>query len=114
MLAKKLKIRTLLRQRNYIEEQLNQIGNNEEVDPDYCHIGHIFQENIEYFKKEGFEITRVESDMFTAMAEGAPVYLFIPKDDIVLNKEEIKEAERYAEADELLRRGFSSHSSYSS
>ncbi|MBQ2835882.1 MAG: hypothetical protein IJE68_03510 [Clostridia bacterium] len=99
MLAKDIKIKTLLRQRAFIEEQLSSASDsrNEDGDPAYCYTGYIYPENIEYFKNEGFDVTRVKSDMLTAARKGLPSYLFTPNNDIELGMNDMQDAEELLE-----------------
>ncbi len=98
MLAKELKIKFLRRQREFIEKQLSH-ASKEDGDTSYRFVGHVYPEVIEYFEKEGFIVTKVESDMLTMVTKGLPVYLFIVG-DIKLSDEEMKEAESYYEPEE--------------
>ncbi len=98
MLAKEIKIKTLRRQREFIEKQLN--ASKGDGDTAYRFVGHVYPEVIEYFEKEGFIVTKVESDVLNMMSRGLPVYLFIVG-DIKLSDEEMKEAESYYEPEEF-------------
>ena len=95
MLAKELKIKTLKQQREFIKEQLKQIpAGRKDGDTSYRYVGYIHPEVIEYFENEGFVVTRIKSDLLTAMAKGLPVYLFTVG-NIKLTEEELKQAEEY-------------------
>jgi len=95
MLAKENKIRTILKQRSIIEDELSQLSSRN-GDPSYRYEGYIYKENIEYFEKQGYKVVLVESDILKAMLKGRPVYFFTPNDEIInLNEEEMKEAEKY-------------------
>ena len=95
MLAKDIKIKTILRQRAFIAEQLLQSGEskNRDGDPAYQYSGHIYPENIEYFENEGYDVTPVKSDMLTAMLKGLPIHIFTPKEDIELGMNDMQDAE---------------------
>ena len=76
MLAKELKIKTLKKQREFIEEQLSLADTRKDGDTSYTFVGHIYPEVIKYFEEEGFVVTRVpHSDMLTAATKGTPVDL---------------------------------------
>ena len=99
MLAKELKIKTLKQQREFIKEQLKQIpAGRKDGDTSYRYVGYIHPEVIEYFENEGFVVTRIKSDLLTAMAKGLPVYLFTVG-NIKLTEEELKQAEAYQAED---------------
>ena len=55
-LAKKIKIRTIFVQRNFIIKMLEKLAKSIEGDCTLNYLGHLYPENIEYFKKEGFDI----------------------------------------------------------
>ena len=94
MLAKEIKIRTIKQQREIIKEAINNIASYKgDGDSAYIYVGHVYPENIEYFKSEGFEVTKLESDLLIAFAKGMPVYLFTIRDDVVLTEEEMQQAE---------------------
>ena len=95
MLAKDIKVKTLLRQRTFIEELLTKLGNSKNRDghPAYSYIGYVYPENIEYFENEGFDVTLVKSDLLTADLKGLPLHVFIPKEDIELGMNDMQEAE---------------------
>ena len=95
MLAKDIKVKTLLRQRDYIEKELSKAGDskNRDGDPTYTYCGCIYPENIEYFENEGFDIALVKSDMLTAALRGHRLYLFTPKEDIELGMNDMQDAE---------------------
>ena len=95
MLAKEVKIKTLKRQREFIEEKLMKISTSQnDGDSSYSYVGYVYPEVIKYFEDEGFVVTPVKSEMVTAMAKGRPVYLFTVG-DIKLSEEELKQAEEY-------------------
>ena len=105
MLAKELKIKTLKKQREFIEKQLtNRVKFEEDGNASYSYIGCIYPEVKEYFEKEGFEVTLVNSDMALAMSRGVPVYVFTIKDDIKLSDEEMQEAEAYVQDIDEIRK----------
>lgn len=94
MLAKELKIKTLKKQREFIKNQLSHADVRKDGDTAYPYVGHIYPEVIEYFESEGFIVTKVESDLLTALTKGMPIYIFVVG-DVKLTKEEIQEAEAY-------------------
>lgn len=94
MLAKELKIKTIKKQREFIKKQLSHADTRKDGDTAYRYVGHIYPEVIAYFESEGFIVTKVESDMMTAMTKGLPTYLFVVG-DVKLTEEELKEAEAY-------------------
>ena len=95
MLAKEIKIKTLKKQREFIEKQLAHIPTGrEDGDSAYRYVGHIYPEVIKHFESEGFVVTLVKSDMLSALTKGMPVYLFTVG-DIELSEEELKQAEEY-------------------
>ena len=98
MLAKENKIKTLSRQRKFIETQLNDIAENrEDGNTSYTYVGSIYPEVIKHFENEGYDVTLVKSDLLSALAKGMPVYLFTVG-DIKLSEEELKQAEEYNNA----------------
>ena len=95
MLAKELKIKTILKQRQFIENMILMKSKNNDGDPACPYVGHLYVENIQYFKDMGFDVKYVESDALKADFKGLPAYIFTPSDEIVLSDEEMKEAEKY-------------------
>ena len=95
MLAKKLKIQYLKRQREFIKEQLECMLSDPNVDGNatYRYVGHLLPEVIRYFEDEGFTITRIRSDSVISRTEGKTLYLFTISDDVALNDDERTEAE---------------------
>lgn len=100
MLGKEVKIATIMKQRRFIEQQLKDAPKrSEDGDVSYRYVGHVYQENIEFFQNEGFFIYQPCSDSLTANTHGLPVYVFIPDDEkIILTKEELKQAEEAIKA----------------
>lgn len=95
MLAKEIKIKTLKKQREFIEEQLKNIPEGrDDGDSAYSYVGYVYPEVIKHFEKEGFTVTNVNSDMMLVATRGLPVYLFTVG-DTELSKEELKQAEEY-------------------
>lgn len=92
MLAKELKIKTLKRQREFIEEQLSHGYGRDDGNTAYRYVGCMYPEVIKYFEDEGFIVERIESDNLPNMIQGLPVYLFTIS-DIKLSEDELKEAE---------------------
>ena len=95
MLAKEIKIMTILKQREFIRQQLEDTVYAVNGNPTYTYIGHIYPENLEYFYKDGWDIREVKCETLIADAEGLPIWLLAPKDDIILTEEEMQEAEMY-------------------
>lgn len=94
MLAKEVKINNLKQQREFIRRQLEKDKEpNECGETLYRYFGYILPENIEYFKKEGYDIKCFNSEIFMAHSQGVPMYAFTIREDIILNNEELKEAE---------------------
>lgn len=100
MLAKEIKIKTLKRQREFIEKQLRQITmDRDDGDSAYSYVGYIYPEVIKHFEKEGFVVKLLKSDMLLVATRGLPMYLFTVG-DIALSSEEMKQAEEYEPDDE--------------
>ena len=94
MLAKEIKIKTLKKQREFIKEQLSLAHTRKDGDVTYTYRGYVYPEVVEYFKSEGFEVTKVNSDLLLTVTNGVPIYVFTPR-DVNLSEEELKEAEEY-------------------
>lgn len=94
MLAKELKIKTLKKQREFIQEQLSHADTRNDGDTAYRYVGHLYPEVIKHFESEGFVVTQVHSDLLSAMVKGLPVYLFTVG-DVELSEEELEQAEAY-------------------
>ena len=97
MLAKKIKIKNLFQQRRFIEEQLNNFLNDEFPMRDgsfiYKYLGYILPENMDYFKTtHGFSIV-VLDDEKTLKEFGSPLNIFTISIGLVLNDDELKQAE---------------------
>jgi len=91
-LAKEIKIKTMKKQREFIEEKLSEMGKRDDGDSCYRYLGQLYPENIAYFENEGYKVTHVECDALIAQTQGLPVYLFAVG-DIELTEDELKEAE---------------------
>lgn len=98
MLARKLKVMTLEKQKRYLIDKLTE-GAKKSKDGNamFVYSGTLYPEVINYFKKEGFKITLVKSELLCAMHHGMPTYLFEVCEDIELTAEEKIESEEYAE-----------------
>lgn len=94
MLAKELKIKTLKKQREFIQDQLSHANTRNDGDTAYRYVGHVYPEVIKYFESEGFVVTQVHSDLLSALVKGMPVYLFTVG-DVELSEEELEQAEAY-------------------
>lgn len=100
MLAKENKIKTLKRQREFIEKQLAQIPEHrQDGDTSYTYVGYIYPEVIKHFENEGFVVTLVKSDLISILTKGVPLYLFTVG-NIELSEEELKQAEEYKATDD--------------
>ena len=95
MLAKELKIKTLKKQREYIEKKLRQAAKSNDGDLSYIYVGYLHPEVENYFKEEGYDVDRVLSERLKVAFKGRPVYLFTPQARIELTDEEKKQAEEY-------------------
>ncbi len=99
MLAREIKIRTLVKQQRFIEEQLRATISKEDGNPSYKYIGQVYPEVIEYFEKSGFSVIEVNSSFLRALTHGQPVYLFRISNEIKLTENELKQSAEYAEGD---------------
>lgn len=70
MLAKESKIANILKQREYIKKML--LAPRKDGNPSYVYVGQVFPENIEYFEREGFTITKAHSDQLSVKTLGNP------------------------------------------
>ena len=98
MLAKEIKIRNIVKQREFIRKKLegmNRIDGNTL----YTHIGHIFPEVLKYFKEEGFDVEITIPDGPNVVVSGSKLYLFSINDNISLSEEELEMAEKIAKND---------------
>lgn len=95
LLAKKLKIEKLKRQREFIYECLSEQLSDGSPDGDvsFIYIGKVFPEVISYFKDEGFQVDELISDSLIAESRGMHVYRFTISDALCLTDEERKLAE---------------------
>ncbi len=96
MLARDIKIRQLIEQREYIERKLEGAMERRNGDCSYIYTGHLYPENVEYFRREGFSINLVESDALKATTMGVPVFLFTIAIDVRLNDEEVRKSRTFA------------------
>lgn len=94
MLARDLKIKNLKRQREFIQKQIIGRARMEDGCVIGKYVGNIYPEVIEYFEKEGFVITKIESELLTAIHGGLPTNI-ITVGNLKLTEEELKEAENY-------------------
>lgn len=95
LLAKEIKIQTIRKQREFIRKQLLKTKRSVDGDTSYCYVGHIFPEVIKYFEKEGFAVTKVQSELLSAITKGIPVYVFTIDDLVQLNEKDLQQAEAY-------------------
>ncbi|MBR6033837.1 MAG: hypothetical protein IKP28_03765 [Clostridia bacterium] len=104
MLARDIKKRQLFQQRRFIQKGLDRtVTRKGDGDCSYLYIGHLYPENVEYFRKEGFSICLIESETLKGKTLGIPVFLFTVASDVRLTPEEMTESERMAKtpADEF-------------
>ena len=111
MLAKELKIKTLKKQREFIQEQLSHADTRNDGDTAYRYVGHLYPEVIKHFESEGFVVTQVHSDLLSAMVKGLPVYLFTVG-DVELSEEELEQALEGATYQLVRRGGFVASDTY--
>ena len=96
LLAKKLKIKTLKKQREYIQKSIFSLASRGVAgDPAFIYSGYIYPEVIRYFEEQGFDIKLVKADIVMATNKGKPLYIFTPKDNLELSEEEMRKAESY-------------------
>lgn len=98
MLAKTIKIKTMMTQREDLKELLS--------DPECWSCGYvefegfIYPENLKYFENEGFTISRkLPRDLMGLMGCEIPTYLFTVN-SVELNEQELAEAEAYKPEEE--------------
>jgi len=90
MLAKNMKIQTLMRQRYFIEKMIKaSCKENKDGNGIYVYKGIVYPENINYFTDEGFAIRVLDSERII-IEYGAPYYIFYPKAEIELSEDEIQ------------------------
>ena len=95
MLAKELKVRELIRQRNFIKGELK--TPRPDGDPSYRYIGYVFPENKKHFEENGYNVTTFFGVEVLPVTEGKPLNVFTPKDDIILTAEEEAESKQLSE-----------------
>ena len=95
MLAKELKIKTLIRQRQVILEESKNIKVN--GNPCVTYIGDIYPENKEYFINLGYTINTYDS-IDVILSVGAPINILQPDYDISLTEAEIGQSTIDAES----------------
>ncbi len=100
MLAKELKIRTLMKQRNYIEDSINRSQYNVDGDTSIIYVGKIYPENLAYFKGQGYAVDTYSSDAILKSAGGRPINLIYISADVRLSKEEIERSQEINEEDD--------------
>ena len=88
ILAKEMKICSLVAQRKFIIDQMNKVYKiREDGNGAYAYKGIIYPENLEYFKNEGFTIRCFDSKE-VIIEYGGPFYLIYPNDSIMLDEHE--------------------------
>ena len=93
MLAKEIKIRNLIRQREFIKKQLDLTLLNGNAAVSY--VGEVFPENLDYFHdEEGYDVQRLDSKEILTANMGMPIYVF-SSSDVKLTPEELEKAESY-------------------
>lgn len=93
MLAKNMKIQTLMAQRHFIIEMMKKVyKEREDGNAIFLYKGIIYPENIRYFSDEGFAIRTLDSERIIA-EYGVPLNVFYPKAEIELNESEIMMSE---------------------
>ena len=97
MLAKNNKIKTLMKQRSFIEKGLSLIPEREDGDPSFRYVGHVYAENRDYFFRQGYHTQKVDTDAVLMATKGYPIWIFVPRDDaeMLLSEEEMEEAQKY-------------------
>ena len=98
MLAKEIKIKTLRRQQNFIEEQIKKAVFSKDAEPSYAYMGYVYPEVIKHFKEEGFDVQIITSKEALALTKGRALNVFTVRDDITLSAEEQKQAEEYQQS----------------
>lgn len=94
MLAKELKIKNLKKQREFIEERLDNLSCNQDGDTSYGYVGNVFPEVVAYFQAKGYSVQKHSSERMIALTKGLPVYIFTAC-DVELSPDELKEANNH-------------------
>ena len=95
MLAKELKIKTLERQKCFIEGMLRESAEKEDGNVCISYVGDIYEENIKYLEDEGFYIYREISSAAMAVTRGVPINIItINENRVKLNLTEIEESKQ--------------------
>lgn len=101
MLGKEIYIKSVERQKQFIENQLKKLPKESDGSTSYTYVGEIYHEVQEYFMDQGFIVKKIQNDLLTMMTRGEPVYLFtVSEDSFSLTVEEKEEAKKYVERDE--------------
>ena len=96
-LGKEQKIKNILIQRRFIENQLNK-DPSVDGNPAYRYVGYLFPENKKYFDTIGVYVTSFNSEVTLNITGGIPIHIFTPICIEKLTDEELKESEGYANA----------------
>ena len=89
MLAKEMKICSLVAQRNFIVEEMTKAYKlRRDGNAVFTYKGVIYPENLEYFKNEGFDIRCLNSKEIV-VKYGTPYYMFYPKLEVKLNESDM-------------------------
>lgn len=91
MLAKELKIKNLMQQRAFITERIKKRFESLDGATSAIYVGQLFEENIAYFKHEGFKIISIEPGVVLE-AKYQPVHIFlIDENNLNLSADEMDE-----------------------
>ena len=97
MLGKENKIKTLMKQRSFIEKGLSLIPEGDDGEPSFRYVGYVYSENRDYFFRQGYRAEKVTTDSVLMATKGLPIWIFVPRDDeeMILSEEELKEAQKH-------------------
>ena len=101
MLAKELKIKTLMKQRKYIEDMISNTQYNVDGDTSIVYVGKIYPENLAYFNAQGYAVDTYSSDDILKSAGGRPINLIYISNEVRLSKEEIERSQEINKEDEF-------------
>lgn len=90
MLAKENKIRTLEKQKKFIEDKLDSSASSSpNGDVSYRYVGNVYPEVLEYLQQLGYDALLSRND------DGIPVYVFIISRNLLLTPAELEESKSY-------------------
>lgn len=96
MLARDIKVKSILKQRSFIKNGLSLVHKHKDGDPSYPYAGHLYPENKQYFEDEGLTVRKEDSEAIKATTNGLPIWVFTPNDMVItLTEEEMEEAKKY-------------------